>query len=208
MAKVKVIVDYSNNRYSDSELNVKAGSISTNLATIPAFQTLVPISVIIKTLNDEFGVWLAKMPDGNKQTTLAKNQSRLALEKILGTSALKVEDICAGDEILILSAGFDVKRKATSIGVLDMPGNVTAKAGATRGSLEINWNVVSNAYIYELQYTEAPSTENSKWIRTSNTKHKVVIENLVRGQAYCIQVAAAASDPRRVWSDEIISYVM
>jgi len=59
-----------------------------------------------------------------------------------------------------------------------------------------------------VQYTETPSTDNSKWSHTSNTKRKIIIDGLVRGKAYTIQVAAAGSDPGRVWSDEIISYVM
>jgi hypothetical protein len=205
---VKVIVDYSTNRYSDRELNLKATTISGNLTENPSFPTLAQTAAAIKAQNDIFGGLLARMPEGNKQLTLEKNQARAWLESMLGATATKVQDLSGGEELLILSTGFDVKRKAAPIGLLGMPANVTAKAGATRGSLEISWDVVPNAYIYELQYTEAPSTETSVWQRTSNTKHKITIENLVRGKAYAIRVAAAGSDPRRVWSDEIISYVM
>ena len=140
--------------------------------------------------------------------TIEKNQVRQELEDLLGSTAVKVQDISGGNELLILSAGFDLKRKPAPVGLLERPANVTANPGPTRGSLEISWDVVPNAYIYELQYTEAPSSGDSKWMRISNTKHKMVIDNLVRGKAYAIQVAGAGSDPRRVWSDEIISYVM
>ena len=101
-----------------------------------------------------------------------------------------------------------MKRKPAPVGLLERPADVTANPGPRRGSLEISWNVVPNAYLYEMQYTEAPSTDDSKWIHTSNTKRKVVIDGLIRGKAYSIKVAAAGSDPGRVWSDEIISYVM
>ena len=86
-------------------------------------------------------------------------------------------------------------------------GEVT-NPGPTRGSLEISWEVVPNAYMYEIEYTEAPSTPEGKRTRTSSTKHKAVLDGLTRGMAYAIRVAAAGSDPGRVWSDEIISYVM
>jgi hypothetical protein len=208
MAKSKVIVDFSSNRYSDNELYVKCVSIAASLTANPNYPTMTETVVQIKTKNDHFGGLLAKMQEGNKQVTVEKNTVRVELETLMGTTASKVQEISGGDELLILNAGFDVKRKAAPVGVLEMPANVTAKAGATRGSLEINWNVVPNAYIYELQYTEAPSTDSSVWQHVSNTKHKVVIENLIRGKAYCIKVAGAGSDPRRVWSDEIISYVM
>ena len=51
-------------------------------------------------------------------------------------------------------------------------------------------------------------TDKSVRQRTSTTKHKIVVDGLIRGQAYSIQVAGAGSDPGRVWSDAIISYVM
>lgn len=208
MVKSKVIVDYSPNRYSDSELNVKAGTIGTDLTDNPAFPTLKETGAAIKTLNDTFGGLLIQMADGNKQLTLQKNETRANLEKLLGSTALKVQDISGGDEQLILSAGFDVKRKPVPVGLLDCPEKLKAIPGPTRGSLEISWDVVPNAYIYEIEYTEAPTTADSKWLRVSNTKHKIVIDSLVRGQAYAIRVAGAGTDPRRVWSDEIISYVM
>lgn len=208
MVKVKVIVDYSSNRYSDQDLSVKAITIGDDLTDNPSFPTLAEAATAIKAKNASFMSLLSKMAEGNKQVTIEKNKVRGELEDLLGSTALKVQDISMGDEQLILSAGFDVKRKPAPVGLLDRPANVKANPGPTRGSLEISWDVVPNAYIYEIQYTEAPITADSVWIRISITKHKLIIEGLVRGRAYAIQVAAAGSDPRRVWSDEIISYVM
>ena len=208
MVKVKVIVDYSSNRYSDQDLSVKGTTIGDDLTDNPSFPTLAEVATAIKAKNASFMSLLSKMAEGNKQVTIEKNKVRGELEDLLGSTALKVQDISMGDEQLILSTGFDVKRKPAPVGLLDRPAKVTANPGPTRGSLEISWDVVPNAYIYEIQYTEAPSTADSVWIRISITKHKVIIEGLVRGKAYAIKVAGAGSDPGRVWSDEIISYVM
>ena len=208
MLKAKVIVDFSANRYSDLELKNIAETIGEDLLNSRTFQSLNEMGNAIKSQAADFGSWLIKMPEGNKQLTLSKNQSRSLLENLLSTAAIKVQDLSNGDEKLILSAGFEVKRKRAPVGLLARPENVIAKAGPTRGSLEISWNVVPNAYLYEVQYTEAPATVDSKWSHSSNTKHKIVIDGLTRGKAYIIQVAAAGTDPGRVWSDEIISYVM
>lgn len=194
-------MDYSSNRFSEQELSVKATTIGDDLTNNPSFPTLAEAATAIKAKNASFITLLSKMSEGNKQLTIEKNQVRQELEDLLGSTAVKVQDISGGNELLILSAGFDVKRKPAPVGLLDRPANVTANPGPTRGSLEISWDVVPNAYIYELQYTEAPSNGDSKWMRVSNTKHKMVIDNLVRGKAYAIQVACAGSDPRRVWSD-------
>ena len=208
MAKAKVIVDFSANRYSDLELKNTAETIGENLLHTPQFQGMTEIANNIRIQATDFGTWLIQMRDGNKQVTLSKNKSRVTLEELLGTAAVKVQDISNGDEKLILDAGFEVKRKPAPVGLLERPKNVTANAGPRRGSLEISWDVVPNAYLYEVQYTESPVTPDNKWVHTSNTKHKIVIDGLIRGKAYVIRVAAAGSDPGRVWSDEIISYVM
>jgi hypothetical protein len=208
MPKAKVIVDFSTNRYSDLELKNKADNIVICLTDNPKFVTLVPKATQIKAQVDDFGSFLARMAQGNKQLTLAKNQSRNGLEGLLGSAAIQVQDLSGGDEEVIVSAGFDVKRKPTPVGMLERPDNVKANPGPTRGSLEINWNVVTGAYMYEIEYTLNPETDKSLREHTSTTKHKVVIDGLTRGQAYAIRVAAAGSAPGRVWSDEIISYVM
>ena len=62
--------------------------------------------------------------------------------------------------------------------------------------------------MYEIQYAEAPATNDSVWIHTSSARRKVLIDQLLRRKANAFKVAAAGSDPGRVWSDEIISYVM
>lgn len=208
MPKAKVIVDFSTNRYSDLELKNKADNIVICLTDNPKFVTLMPKATQIKAQVDDFGSFLARMAQGNKQLTLAKNQSRNGLEGLLGSAAIQVQDLSGGDEEVIVSAGFDVKRKPTPVGILERPDNVKANPGPTRGSLEINWNVVTGAYMYEIEYTLNPETDKSLREHTSTTRHKVVIDGLTRGQAYAIRVAAAGSAPGRVWSDEIISYVM
>jgi len=96
------------------------------------------------------------MAQGNKQLTNEKNQSRSGLEDVLGSTALQVQDLSNGDENFILSAGFDVKRKPTPVGLLERPANVVANPGPRRGSLEISWDVVPNARLYELEIIEYP----------------------------------------------------
>ncbi|ADQ78820.1 hypothetical protein Palpr_0664 [Paludibacter propionicigenes WB4] len=208
MAKAKVIVDFSANRYSDLELKNTAETIGENLLHTPQFQGMTEIANNIRIQAADFGTWLIQMRDGNKQVTLSKNQSRALLEGLLSTAAVKVQDISNGDEKLILDAGFEVKRKPAPVGLLERPANVVANPGPRRGSLEISWDVVPNARLYELEIIESPVTDKSVRQRLSTTKHKMIIDDLIRGQAYSIAVAGAGSDPGRVWSDAIISYVM
>jgi len=208
MSKTKIIVDYSTSRYTDSELNVKARIINSSLTANDHFPTLADAAGSIKQQNDLFTVSLENMKNGGKQATLDKNNAREILETLLRSTAISVQEISGGNESLILEAGFDVSRKPVPVGILDRPVNLRAKEGPTRGSLEINWDVVENAYVYEVEYTKAPSIANSVWKHLTISKHRLVINDLMRGEGLAIRVAAVGSDPSRNWSDEIISYVM
>ena len=83
--------------------------------------------------------------------------------------------------------------------------NRIVKLGKLSGSLEMTWDVVNGAYIYEIRYTQNPKTDASVYTNLTSTKRKILIENLTPGQTYSLQVAGVGSDPKRVWSVEIIS---
>ena len=146
MAKAKVSIDFSTHNFNDKELNVKASSIADGLADNPGFPSLKESSVQIKTKNEYYGGLLAKMELGNRQITAEKNAARIDLEGILKTTGLKVQDLSNGDEVLILSTGFDINRKPTPVGILNQPVNLQIKLGKITGTLEVSWDVVPGAY--------------------------------------------------------------
>ena len=110
-----------------------------------------------------------------------------------------------GDEVLILSTGFDINRKPTPVGILNQPVNLQIKLGKITGTLEVSWDVVPGAYSYEIRYTQMPKTDTSIYNNITSTKRKIMLENLTPGQTYAIQVAGVGSDPKRVWSVETVS---
>ena len=70
MSKAKVIVDFSTNRYSDLELKNKSDNIVICLTENPKFAPLAPKATQIKAQVDDFGSYLARMAQGNKQLTI------------------------------------------------------------------------------------------------------------------------------------------
>ncbi len=205
MAKIKVSVDFSMHNYSDKELAIQGQTVSENLTDNLNFPTLKETATAIKTASDILYGYLANMATGNKQLTAEKNVARLNLENLLGATALKVQDISGGDEVKILSSGFEINRKPAPVGELDQVMNVKVKLGKTSGSLDISWDVVNHAYSYEIRFIKNPKTDTSVYTSVTCTKHKVTIENLSPGQTYIIQVAGVGSNPKRVWSVEVIS---
>lgn len=204
----KVSLDFSTNQYSDAELSIKASTVIRSLDGNTNFPTLAANVASLKTSTATFDESLAKMGEGNKQITAAKNIARANLVEILCETGRLVQNISKGDEVLILSSGFDMNRKPTPIDTLDQPGNLAVKPGKISGSLDISWDVVSHARSYEVRYCKLPKTETTVYEKVTTPKHKITLEGLIPGQQYAIQIAGVGSNPKRVWSFEIVSFVM
>jgi hypothetical protein len=208
METEKVSVDFSTNRYSDKELGVKTMFIIGQMTGNTHFATPNPALNLLQEGLDRFSASLAKMEDGNKQDTIDKNARRSELESLLRQEASYVQQTSRGSEEIIATSGFDMNKKKSPIVPLPMITGLAIKAGASHGSLEISWDVLEHAHAYEVRYTEAPSSGSSIWSTITVTRHKVQIENLVRGKQYAFCVAGIGSDPSRIWSDEVTSFVM
>lgn len=208
MSKSYLSVDFSTNSYTDPKLNVKVTTIIDSLTGNATYKTLEADVVILKTKNDLFGSYLSKVGDGSKLTTAEKNVAREDLEDYLHVIGNRVQDISGGDEVKILSSGFDLRAKPAPIGMLPMPTGVTVTQSQQSGTLNISWDVVSNTYLYLVRYTSAPSSSTSIWNEVSTGKHKTTLSGFKPGEAIAIQVAAAGSDPNLVWSAEIVVHCM
>jgi len=205
MVKTKVSVDFSTHNYSDKELAVQGKTAGENLTDNPNFPTLQEAAAAIIAASAILLGYLANMATGNKLVTAEKKLARTNLEDILRATALKVQDISEGDEIKILSSGFLINKKRTPAGTLDQVLSVQVKPGKVSGSLDISWDVVSNAYSYEIRFTSNPKSETPVYTSVTSTKCKVILENLIPGQTYIVQVAGIGADPKRVWSVEVIT---
>ena len=205
MSKAKVCVDFSKHNYPNKTLNVKSTTITEDLTNNPNFPTLADKVALLKSKNEIFGELLAKVENGNKQMTAEKNQARVDLEEILRSIALNVQDISQGDEVKILSTGFDINRKAAPVGVLERVVNVKVNQSKISGSLDVTWNVLEHAKSYIVRYAKFPFSDDSSYQYKTCTKHKLAIDNLEKATKYIIQVAGVGAAPERVWSVEVVS---
>ena len=205
MSKAKVCVDFSKHNYPDKTLNVKSTTITEDLTNNPNFPTLADKVALLKSKNELFGELLAKVENGNKQMTAEKNQARVDLEEILRSIALNVQDISQGDEVKILSTGFDINRKAAPVGVLGQVVNVQVNQSKISGSLDLSWDVLEHAKSYIVRYAKFPFSDDSSYQYKTCTKHKLAIDNLEKATKYIIQVAGVGAAPERVWSVEVVS---
>jgi hypothetical protein len=208
MGNAKISKDFSTGKYADSDLTIKTGHIVEKMTDNTNFATPDPALANITAGNNALIAAMAKVQNGSKEDTVIKNNCRSTLETMLKSEADYVQRTSNGDEAIILSSGFDVNKKPGTVGQLTKPLNLITKPGENHGTLWVSCDVVASASFYEFTYTEAPVTANSLWTQKTTTKHKLLIEGLISGKQYTCRVAGAGSDPSRVWSDDVSSYVL
>lgn len=208
MNTVKISIDFSTNRYSDKELAVKAQFIIDKITSNRYFPSPVPTLEVLQDALDKYSACLTKMEDGNRQNTVDKNARRSEMEDLLRQEAAYVQQASGSSEVIIATSGFDINKKKGPVAPLPMVTGLAVTAGAARGSVEVTWSVLENAHAYEIKYTQGPITGTNVWTYLTVTKHKALIENLTRGGLYVFSVAGVGSDPSRIWSDEVSSYII
>ena len=208
MGNAKISKDFSTGKYADSDLSIKTGHIVEKMTDNTNFTTPDPALANVTAAKNAFIASIAKVQNGSKEDTVIKNNCRTTLETLLKNEADYVQRVSNGDEAIILSSGFDVNKKPGTVGQLAKPTTLTLKPGENRGTLWVSCDVVANASFYEFDYAEAPVTADSAWTQKTTTKHKLLIEGLTSGKQYTFRVAGAGSDPSRVWSDDVSSYVL
>lgn len=208
MGNSKVSIDFSTSKYTDNGLANKSNTIADKMDGNPNFTSPVPP---IKDLRDATTAYIAsisKVEFGSKEDTVVKNNLRATLTVILKNLAAYVQTTSGGEEVIILSSGFDVNKKPSAVGELDKPDNLTVKPGTNKGSIIVNCDVVEYANFYEFEYREVTAAVDSVWVQKTSTKRKLQIDGLTSGKQYTFRVAGAGSYPTRVWSEEIKSFVL
>jgi uncharacterized protein (DUF3084 family) len=187
---------------------VKASHVVEQMTGNVHFPDPSPALVAITSANDSYKLALNKMENGTREDTVVKNNCRKIVENLLKQETDYVQQVSNGEEAIILSSGFDVAKKPTVVGPLAKATGLEVNVGSNKGSIIVDCDVVEHAAFYEYEYTDAPSTPNSVWLKKTSTKHKVLIEGLTSGKQYVFRVAGAGSDSSRNWSDEISSFVL
>lgn len=208
METCKVAKDFTKRKFSDAELSRMAAHVVEKMQNNPHFPDPQPALSLIASTNASYRGALSKQGNGSKMDTVIKQNFRTEVEDLLRQLAGYVEQTSNGEADVVLSSGFDIHKKKASVGQLAKASGLSIKPGSNRGSLMVMCDVVDRARFYEFQYTAAPATPDSQWMKETSTKRKLLIEGLTSGTEYVFRVAGAGSDQGRCWSDELSSYVL
>jgi hypothetical protein len=208
MGTAKVSTDFSSKSYTDTELGVTAISITDSMTGNRYFESPIPALEVIKATTTSYNAALAKAEKGSPDDRLVKNTLRTKLEGELKELGLYVQLTSKGDSLVISSSGFYVNKKPSVVGPLAKPENVMVKMGDNPGSVLVSCDSITSVVFYEFDYAEVTPDGVLNWIHKTSTKRKLLIEGLISGKQYVFRVAGAGSDPSRIWSDKITTFVV
>ena len=203
---MKVSVDFS--KLTDAELEVRVGHILTMMTANLNFPEPSPDLETIQSTLSTYSTSLKNVVNGTPKDTIKKNNLRKTLEDQLHDLGYYVQVTSGGNAELITSTGFDMHKPKEPVGPLDKPEYLKVTPGKNSGTIQLKCSTVAHATYYVFEYRELIDGETTNWKQFSSSKSKTLLTGLTNGKQYAFRAAGAASDPSRVWSDQIISYVL
>ena len=148
---MKSSVVYSFKSLPQAELSEFAANVIAKMTQDPQFVGLKPQVDALKAAYDLYQVAASNAKDGGKIATLEKNDRLEVLVFELSTVARYVDVLANESELVVLAAGFNVRKKATPVTELATPTNVIAKNLEQNGVARLSWAAVEGSTIYAIE---------------------------------------------------------
>lgn len=193
-------------RLKDSELDDKADEIITSLSNPPGstnFPTPQPSIANITTALTAYQNALTAAANGGTNLVTTKNLRRKDLEKLLNKLAKYIELSADDDLEKMQSSGFEVSKDKSPKGQLDKP-DLKVKV-ANPGEVKASCKAIDGANIYQWDWQEDGTTT---WQTKTTTASRTTIGGLTSGKKYNFKLVAIGSDPSRIWSDVVSTFVL
>lgn len=129
----------------------------------PNFVTPVPTVAELAAGRTDLENAMVAAAGGDHDRIVERNKAERALDTLLVRLSLYVSNVAQGDEVIILSSGFEVRRPSEPIGQPGVPENLRAEMGAQPGSTDLRWTPVRGAYIYQVEMTTTDPSNAADW---------------------------------------------
>jgi hypothetical protein len=138
--------------------------------------------------------------NGGAHATIVRRQRRTQLVVLLRSLALYVQQACNGDPAILLTSGYPARRTGQPVGLLPAPANLRLARGKLSGQLKARCNRIARAGSYQWRYATAAAPTTWQLV-VPTLKSSTVLEGLIAGIAYIVQVRAVGSRGASEWSD-------
>ncbi len=180
----------------------KALFIETKLTGNPHFPAAAPFIAMLTTARLALESAIAAALHGGTDNTFAKNEAEAALDEAIVQTAGHVQSVAGGNEAMILSAGFDVRKPSAPMGPLPKVGNLRADLTDKIGEILADWDSERGAREYELQRNSGDPVDDAAWKTIAfTTRSKHTDSGLPTGTKHWYRVRLMGTGGIGPWSD-------
>jgi len=137
--------------------------------------------------------------NGGKQEYEGRRVALAVYSKVLHRLAGHVSSVAGDDRGMILSSGFEARKRAERLGRLPAPTNVRAIRTPFPKQVELRWDAVHGRSAYQVWMTDGDPTVESGWkLVAQTTRNSYTATDLIAPKYYSFRVAAfgtAGSSP-------------
>lgn len=196
------------NRDCDADLRVHVGVIVTAMTGNPDYPDPTPTLATVDTALNVFIAALMSAADGGKALTVAKNNARKALVRVVRSLANHVQSACNGDYAMLLGSGFPTHKPTRSpIGYLPKPARLLVKLGFHSGELDASVAPVPGAVLYGWRVTTATQPDVMVLTRQT-TAANLTLSGLTPGVIYQIEANCIGTAGPSDWTGPVSKMVV
>lgn len=183
------------------EKAIKCQEIVTSMTGNPNYLTPNPDLASISTAIQELAeAYEAALDLGMTKKAIMREKNE-ALNNLMRTLRDYVNEVGNGDEVILMSSGFDLAKLPSPIGALSAPINLRALYSETPGEVNLRWKPVYGAATYKAQY-KPDGQDNAEWLDAGlSTKGRFTVTGLNNAQYYWFRVAASGAAGQSPFSD-------
>jgi hypothetical protein len=201
MAKVRT----NASKMSLSQLQAAVGNVITKMTGNANFATpnppLATMSSLLADSQTKAAAYVAAV-NAAEQVMTERDLARKALVDAFEQLAAYVQNQSGGDEVIILSSGYDVRGTATPVGPVAQVLNVAVTEGDGEGMLDVQWDPTKGAMSYEVALTTGADPATATYTQVAlPTGSKTTLTGLTSGTRVWIKVRAIGSEGPGPWSD-------
>jgi hypothetical protein len=222
ISPVRAVLGFST--LTDPNLLLLANGVLKGLTGNAAFPTPTPALAVFTTDLTTFSNAASSALDGGKNAKSARDKSKKVLVADLRQLAVYCENNCNEDVVTFNTSGFTAKARVSTSGPVSVPAIKSLDYGTVPGQILVTIKSTPGAKSYNLRFGQMPpgsaqalapasSTAQSPgtvppaapaaWtvIPVAAVRKAVVLDNLVSGTVYAVQVQALGMQGLTAWSD-------
>lgn len=129
----------------------------------PNFLTPAPKILDLTAAREVLETAIMEAAGGDHAKVFARQVAEAAMDDLLVRMAMYVSNTSAGDELKILSSGFELRKQPEPIGPLEAPTELEARTGALPGAIDLRCRPVKGAYYYQVEVNATDPAVEAQW---------------------------------------------